>query len=1026
MRNRKKAKKLGGCLIAAALALSAAAPASALYGQDARQGGLTTSDPFALLAETPLTRDPDYAVNANAREDVRTRAENARDAGKTDRYLVKYASGVIETVRLTEKITPQEFRAELMESAGKDGIVWAQPDYILRPAGAEPDSPDLSDEFTDLADDPGKTQEDREEPEPAEEPGSGSPGLVAGRTGVTVALIDSAVNTGHEEIRSFIADGWDFIHNQPYVYDKSEMREAAHGTAMAGLIAEVIATSAPEYSGGIRIVPLIAFGNGKSYTSDILGAVSYANGIGADIIVMCFSGSGDNRALYEAVAESPALVVAAAGNNGADLSGKTVSPGSFKLANLISAGAVNDDGRSAYFSNYGAGFVDIAAEGRARAASPNGRKSPVTGTSVAAAKTAGAAAALLAKARFEEAADPARARAEAADIKNSLLDSADRIAGLEGKVSGGRCLNTANALSGKSGRTRLPDNHSGGVSVGRQQPPDGNGGRTLSRSAGQSGKLIAGSGVSFYITENKDVWGWGFSVYGQLTYNAPDPGFFAEMPVTGIVSLAAGSYHVLAAKEDGSLYSWGDGNWFQLGVEDVYYSDTPLLVPGAADIIEVAAGETHSVALDSQGNVLTWGYDSFGQLGQGWTGTYYEPAFTDLHDIIAIAAGRYHSLALDNTGGVWAWGDNWAGQVDAGVDISAGEPVETSLTGVTAIAAGEYSSFAIKEDGSLWAWGNNDYGQLGTGGYVSVSAPQEITGIDNVVAVNSFESHNFAVRDDGGLWGWGDNGTGQLGCDFPCYDSNIPVPVEGLPDVVSAAAGAAHSAAEKDDGSLWAWGQDTVADGGVPVMVLGPVSPGGSGAETSDTIEISAVTGGFYDIAVTAGNLKDPGVVNVKLEYNQAAFGVKDLCLMTKAEETNAITVPEAGVTFTGVVPGEIEFTADRQLPAGKERSGAVNIIRLQAKNTGNSSVTVTVSAGNGGGSAIYSRYDLNKDGKVNSLDLAICLLYVEYVSGEPYWNSTFKVLDSFGSPVFPYMCDFNNDGIVNMADLLLLMANYS
>ena len=73
-----------------------------------------------------------------------------------------------------------------------------------------------------------------------------------------------------------------------------------------------------------------------------------------------------------------------------------------------------------------------------------------------------------------------------------------------------------------------------------------------------------------------------------------------------------------------------------------------------------------------------------------------------------------------------------------------------------------------------------------------------------------------------------------------------------------------------------------------------------------------------------------------------------------------------------------------------------------------------------------YSKYDLNKDGKVSSLDLAIALLYVEFRDYESAWYTYTKVNNNLGEPIYPYMCDVTDDGVVNMIDLIDIMLKYT
>ena len=69
-----------------------------------------------------------------------------------------------------------------------------------------------------------------------------------------------------------------------------------------------------------------------------------------------------------------------------------------------------------------------------------------------------------------------------------------------------------------------------------------------------------------------------------------------------------------------------------------------------------------------------------------------------------------------------------------------------------------------------------------------------------------------------------------------------------------------------------------------------------------------------------------------------------------------------------------------------------------------------------------YSMYDLNLDGKVSSLDLACAMLYVELLRD----NMTSRVVDNYGMAIYPYMCEFNGDGIINTLDLIDLMLHYN
>ena len=276
-----------------------------------------------------------------------------------------------------------------------------------------------------------------------------------------------------------------------------------------------------------------------------------------------------------------------------------------------------------------------------------------------------------------------------------------------------------------------------------------------------------------------------------------------------------------------TLKAWGNNHDGQLGDQTNGNDRTrPVKVIGLrrAKIEAIAAGASHTLALTSDGAVLAWGYNRDGELGNGTNEDNPSPMrVKDFHDptshlsgVRAIAAGSAHSLAMKDDGTVWAWGYNQDGELGDGTKANSTQPVRVGkLKGVEAIAAGAYFSLALKEDGTVWTWGSNASdldktqvtGQLGDDAITSSETPVKVGGLGGgVEAIAAGASHALALKEDGSVWAWGDNFFGELGDGRTKTNSPEPVRVKDLKGVRAIEGGGWFSLALKEDGTVWAWG----------------------------------------------------------------------------------------------------------------------------------------------------------------------------------------------------------------------------
>jgi alpha-tubulin suppressor-like RCC1 family protein len=97
------------------------------------------------------------------------------------------------------------------------------------------------------------------------------------------------------------------------------------------------------------------------------------------------------------------------------------------------------------------------------------------------------------------------------------------------------------------------------------------------------------------------------------------------------------------------------------------------------------------------------------------------------------------------------------------------------------------SSATVSTPNTLWIWGANYTNQLDDGSTGNSNIPIQMSGLSEVVSIAAGDTHVLALKSDGTVWAWGTNINGELG-NGTNIDSNIPVQVSGLTNVVAIAA----------------------------------------------------------------------------------------------------------------------------------------------------------------------------------------------------------------------------------------------
>lgn len=178
--------------------------------------------------------------------------------------------------------------------------------------------------------------------------------------------------------------------------------------------------------------------------------------------------------------------------------------------------------------------------------------------------------------------------------------------------------------------------------------------------------ITAGAGFSIAVKTNGTLWSWGFNEYGALgsgtTTKRSSPVQVGSLTTWDLV--AAGD-HVLAIKTDGTLWSWGHNVSGQLGIGNNYPNKSlPVQVGLLTNWRLVQCGFNHSVAIKTDGTLWSWGNNSYGQLGLGDTTARWSPVQVgSLTNWYQTSTEGDVSYAIKTDGTLWQWGHKVYGVV---------------------------------------------------------------------------------------------------------------------------------------------------------------------------------------------------------------------------------------------------------------------------------------------------------------------------------------------------------------------------
>jgi alpha-tubulin suppressor-like RCC1 family protein len=308
-------------------------------------------------------------------------------------------------------------------------------------------------------------------------------------------------------------------------------------------------------------------------------------------------------------------------------------------------------------------------------------------------------------------------------------------------------------------------------------------------------QVAAGYSHSMVLTSAGDVWTWGRGDFGQLGHgNTDDQNVPKRVEgLTNTTDIASGRHHSLAVGEGGVVYMCGHNGDGRLGLGDHGYGThrlVPTVVDGVNGVVAVAGGEYHSLALSREGTVMACGHNGEGQLGLGDTDDRHTfTVLPSLSDVVDIDAGEQHSIAVTCECEVLTWGQGARVTVHGADDDEAQWLVPTKVTGggikeaaVVQVAAGECHSLALTASGGLYSWGagRND-GQLGHGDKKYGAVPRVVGGIRGaVVGMSGGNIHSIVTTTEGRVLAFGYGEYGRLGLGAEVEEALVPTAVDGI------------------------------------------------------------------------------------------------------------------------------------------------------------------------------------------------------------------------------------------------------
>lgn len=314
------------------------------------------------------------------------------------------------------------------------------------------------------------------------------------------------------------------------------------------------------------------------------------------------------------------------------------------------------------------------------------------------------------------------------------------------------------------------------------------------------------------------TYAWGFNYEATLGDGTTDARSTAVRVSSDSAfrSLSCGPNNTFGVTTGGFVYVWGGVNSNVVGVATMNYIEkVPRQISHIQGVSHVAATDSRVYYLLMDGTVAVSGSNYSGGYGDGTTLTLDSGhAMVRITRVRSIHAAAVNCFAVKQDGSLMAWGSNADGLIDSSSDVDVVltptriVPDVKFITGCTSYNNDHRGSVRfVTDSGYLYVWGSNKYRQLALVDD-PVRVPTKVILPKRCVSIVGGERHTLALLEDGTVWAWGENTTGQLGNYTVDSVTAMPIQVIGLENVVEIAAAGNTSYAIKSNGVLYGWGNN--------------------------------------------------------------------------------------------------------------------------------------------------------------------------------------------------------------------------